>query len=94
MVTEPIVLSQKKVIRVINKVYKFYHTTELFLKLKLLKFRDLVDYKIAAIMFKASKCSLPCNVQKLFAKVETGYTLRSKGNFTKMHIRTAKKHNV
>ena len=91
MVTEPIVLSQKKVIRVINKVNKFYHTNELFLKLKLLKFRDLVDYKIAAIMFKASKCSLPCNVQKLFAKVETGYTLRSKGNFTKMHIRTAKK---
>ena len=69
---------------------KFYHTNELFLKLKLLKFRDLVDSKIAAIMFESSKCSLPCNVQKLFSKVETGYTLRSKGNFTKLHVRTAK----
>ena len=89
--TENIVISQKKVVRIINKVNKFHHTRELFLKLKLLKFRDIVDFKIAVLMFKASKYSLPYNVQSLFCKLDSGYTLRSKGNFSKMHVRTTKK---
>ena len=74
-----------------GKVNKFHHTRELFLKLKLLKFRDIVDFKIALLMFKASKYSLPYNVQSLFCKLDSGYTLRSKGNFSKMHVRTTKK---
>ena len=86
-----LIKSQKKVIRIINKVHRFYHSHNLFKNMKLLKFKDLVDYKISIIMFKASKNMLPLNVQKLFTRLDSNYTLCSKGNFYKSQVRTSKK---
>ena len=42
----------------------------LFLRLKLLKFQDMIDYKIAITMFKARIWSSPLNVQNIFTVIE------------------------
>ena len=41
-------------------------TTCLFRKLKLLKFTDLVDYKIGLLMYKVKHDSLPSGIQAFF----------------------------
>ena len=86
-----IMKSQKRVLRIICKTDRFSHTNDLFLRLKLLKFKDLVDYKIAIIMYRASKNDLPLNVQTYFVYTRNIYGLRQMGNFQKMHIRTTRK---
>ena len=86
-----IVKSQKRAIRTICRVKKCTHTNELFLKLKLLKFQDIIDLKVAMIMYKARNGCLPTNVQKYFTITDSQYNMRQKGNFQKCHIRTTKK---
>ena len=79
-----IIKAQKRVLRIICKADRLSHTNGLFLGLKLLKFKDLVVYKIAVIMYRASKNDLPLNVQKLFVYRSNGYSLRQIGNFQKI----------
>ena len=86
-----IVKSQKRAIRIVCKARKCTHTNELFLMLKVLKFHDLINYKVALIMYKARNGCLPTNVQKYFAVTGNHYNLRRKDNFKKVHIRTTKK---
>ena len=45
-----IVLLQKRAIRIINKVDYYAHTRPLFMKSQIMKFNDLVYYKIMQIM--------------------------------------------
>ena len=52
---------QKKALRIISKVGSREHTNELFCKLKLLKFTDLIDLKVGVIMYKANMKVLPMN---------------------------------
>ena len=53
-------------IRNVCKVSRNSHTTNVFKKLKILKFRDKVDYKILQLMYKVKQKSLPTNIQILF----------------------------
>ncbi len=64
----------------------------LFLKSHTLKFRDLVKFKTALIMFKARNNLYPDNIQKLFWDREGGYNLRGELNFKKHCVRTTKKN--
>ena len=53
-------------IRIVCKVSRNSHTTNLFKKLKILKFRDKVDYEILQLMYKVKQKSLLTNIQILF----------------------------
>ena len=74
-----------------NKVDKLAHTNEFFIKTKVLTFQDLVNYKIALIMFRASKGDLPPNIQKNFVLTKSSYSLRNLDNFQINYIRTTRK---
>ena len=50
-----------------------------------MKLMDLVEYKIALIMFTARNRLLPGNIQKMFGDREGGYNLRRELNF-KVHF--------
>ncbi len=59
-------LLQKKMIRIISGCNRTEKTGVLFYNLKLLKVKDVINYKTAIIMYKASKRLLPKNIQKFF----------------------------
>ena len=77
---QPIVIIQKKALRIIHKVGYRDHTNGLFLRSKILKFVDLVDFKTAQIVYQARNQRLPANVQKLFRDREGKYSLRRELN--------------
>ena len=60
----PIVLLQKRAVRIIENVNRLHNTHLLFLKLKVMKFYDLIEYKTAIIMYKAKHEVLPENIQQ------------------------------
>ena len=62
-----VVVLHKRVVRLICKVNKLTGTTYLFRKLKVLKFTDLVDYKIVLVMYKVKYGSLPPSMQAFFS---------------------------
>ena len=82
---------QKKAIRIIHNVRYLDHTNPLFIRSKLLKFTDLVEFQTTQIMFKAKINILPLNIQKLFSDREGGYNLRGKLNFKVNSVRTTRK---
>ena len=87
-----ILLLQKRAVRIIENVNRFHNTHSLFLKLKVMKFYDLIEYKTAIIMYKAKNEVLPENIQKLF-KIEKhpNYNTRQVGQFlVKRHITSLK----
>ena len=59
-------LLQKKVVRTMSKVGRLYHTNALFIDLKLIKLCDLIDLKIAIIVFKVKQKVLLPNIHELF----------------------------
>ena len=61
-----VVVIQKRAVRLTGKMKKITSTTYLFRKFKILKFTDLVDYKIALVMYKVKHGSLPSNIQAFF----------------------------
>ena len=63
-----IVILQKKIIRVIHGASYTEHTNRLFDKSKILKFNDIVNLNMGAIMHKAYYSVLPRNVQKFFSR--------------------------
>ena len=86
---ESIYLSKKKAVRIICKTGKYDHTNNLFIKLGLLKFYDLVNYKVAIVMYKANKNSLPYNVQSRFnINFNNKYTLGDANKFKVVRVRT------
>ena len=61
---DPLIMLQKKAIRIVSKVYKYKHTNSLFSQLKLLKFVYLIDFKDGLIMYKAILNKFTENVQE------------------------------
>ncbi len=53
-------------IRIISGCNRTEKTGVLFYNLKLLKVKDVINYKTAIIMYKASKRLLPKNIQNFF----------------------------
>ena len=84
----PLITLQKRALRVIHKAGYRDHTHPLFLQSHLLKFIDMVNFKILQIMFKARYNLLPVNVQGQFLDKEGGYNLRGPLNFKKPVMRT------
>ena len=77
-----IIKVHKKAIIIISKVNRIEHTNALFSKLKLMKFRDLVDHKATDFMYNANLKLLPVNIQQKFtSNVHNCYKLRSKHKF-------------
>lgn len=77
----PLVILQKRAVRIIHKAGYRDHTNCLFLESKLLKFSDLVKLYTVMPVFKANINILPSNVQKLFCQKKLNYNLRNSGNF-------------
>ena len=76
--TQPIFILQKRAVRIITKSNYREPSNELFIKLRAFKFMDLVDYKIALIMYKVYNNLLPCKIVIMFKKRECRYELRGK----------------
>ena len=87
-ITKPILLLQKKAIRIINKADYKQPTNQLFINTYELKFKELVDFKTAQLMFKINNNMLPDCVQKMFKKRQSYYNFRGVCMFTKTKIRT------
>lgn len=87
----PLIILQKRAVRIVHKVGYCDHTNTLFFQSKLLKLSDLVDYYTAQLLFKANKNALPVNLQKLFMQREGEYNLRGCGNFKVKAVRTTRK---
>ena len=88
----PIVLLQKRAVRIIENVNRLHNTHLLFLKLKVIKFYDLIEYKTAIIMCKAKHEVLPENIQKLFRiEKHPNYNSRQVGQFSVNRHRTSLK---
>lgn len=64
------------------------HTNELFLKIQVLNFPDLIQFKTAHIIFKARNNLLPNKIKKLFSEREEGYNLRGELNLKRHCVRT------
>lgn len=88
---DPIVCLQKRAIRIVHKVGYRSHTNSLFVKSKVLKFKDLVEYLTVIIMYKARDNKLPRNIQKHFKKREDSYNLRGIEKFKQAAERTNRK---
>ena len=85
-----IVKAQKRAIRIVSKVKFREHTNGLFCKLQLLKFEDLVTYKIAINMYNANLNVLPPNIQRCFSNyLDSAYSLRSYSLFKVSRARTS-----
>ena len=64
-------ITEKGALRIVNNAGYHEHTSKLFLTLNALKLRDLVEFKPAQVMCKASKL-LPGKIQKLLMDREEG----------------------
>ncbi len=56
--------------------------------LRVFKFMDVVDYKIALMMYKVYNNLLPCKIVSMFKKRECRYELRGKHMIEKIKSRT------
>ena len=85
-----IVVIQKRAIRLICNVCSRTHTSDLFKKLNILKFTDLVEYKCGIIMFNAYSGKLPRNLQNMFNVVSqaSSYGTRQRNKFSRKFCRT------
>ena len=57
-----LVLLQKRAVRLIDKAGYREHTSQIFRKYNILKFKDLIDFHSCVIMYKDSNNMLPANV--------------------------------
>ena len=76
----PLILLQKKIVRVINFSPYLAHTKDTYLKLNILPFKDLVVHRIGMQMFKNNLGFLPNAVGNLFTANATihSYNTRNK----------------
>ena len=84
-----IFISQKKTIRIICSIHYLDHTSSHFKRLKIMKFSDLVDIKVAIILYKAFHGILPYSIQSLF-KLNVNNT-RQYNKFVVKYTRTSLK---
>ena len=78
-----------------SKVGRLDHTNALFVDLKLLKLSDLIDLKIAIIVFKVKQKVLPPNIINYFKmindKMINSYKTRHTQDFKQVYTRTTHK---
>ncbi len=74
--------------RFINKVGYNHPPNQLFINANELKFKDLVDFKTAQLMFKINNNLLPDCIQKMFNLRQSHYSLRGMCIYSKSKIRT------
>uniref|UniRef100_A0A8C6LUY9 Reverse transcriptase domain-containing protein n=1 Tax=Nothobranchius furzeri TaxID=105023 RepID=A0A8C6LUY9_NOTFU len=74
--TNSIYILQKKAIRIITRSNYRDPSNPLFIKLKTLKFYDLVDYNILKCMYNANKRNVPAGLIKRFSKRHSKYDLK------------------
>lgn len=86
--TQPLFILQKRALRIITKSQYRDHTNDLFLKLNILKFYDLVDYKVTLIMYKVYYKMLPDKILSMFEKRYCRYELKGICLFKKLKVRT------
>ena len=60
----PICILQKRIVHIINKVGFLDYTNKLFIENKILKFLDLIKFKMVVIIYKARNKLLPANIKK------------------------------
>ena len=82
-----LVLLQKRAVRLIDKVGYREHTSDIFKKYKILKFKDLVDFHSCILMYKASNNMLPANVQMQFCKNKEIHKYKTR-NKDKLHVKS------
>ena len=63
-----IIKTQKMAVKLICNLKNREHTSRSFKELRILKFQDLVEYKINVLMYKAWNANLPENLQCLFQR--------------------------
>ena len=79
-------LLQKKVVRTMSKVGRLDHTNALFVDLRLLKLSDLIDLKIAIIMFRVKQKVLPPNIMNYYKMIKKGsYETRHTQDFKQVY---------
>ena len=86
-VIKPIVLLQKKALRIVSKAEYLAPTNPLFIEFQTLKLQDLVDLSTATLMYKAHNQLLPTCVQELFQPRESHYELRGTAIFQQNNAR-------
>ena len=75
-----------------SKVRRLDHTNALFVDLKSLKLSDLIDLKIAIIVFKVKQKVLPPNIMNYFKMIEKdSYKTRHTQDFKQVYTRTTHK---
>ena len=75
-----------------SKVRRLDDTNELFVDLKLLKLSDLIDLKIAIIVFKVKQKVLPPNIMNYYKMIKKdSYKTRHTQDFKQVYIRTTHK---
>ena len=91
--TRPILILQKKAIRVISGAKYRDHTLPLFNKLRLLSFPDFVKFKNLCFMYKVYTGLLPKNIMRYFtlARDSHNYSTRNHGQFEIKYRRTVLK---
>ena len=88
---KPLVILQKRAIRVIHKVEAREHTNGLFIKSRLMTCIDIVELQTLLVMFKAKSRTLPENIQDFFVFTAGNYEHRRKYDFKHPYARTTMK---
>ena len=86
-----IITLQKKALRIICNVGRLDHTNNLFKRLNLLKFMDLIKYKTTIVMHQIFNKQMARNIRKFYTTHETNHASRHTNNFFKPQYRTNKK---
>ena len=90
----PIIKAQKVAIRLVCNLGYRDHTSSSFKSLNILKFVDLVKFKLQLLMFKAWNVKLPVNVQSLFkVNINNKYPTRKCFNFKVNYCKTKFRSN-
>jgi hypothetical protein len=90
---EPLVLLQKKAIRIVNNSNYRAHTDPIFKKFNLLKLFDMVHMNTMCMMFKIHNRLLPEHIRKHFILVQNihHHNTRQKHAFSIIYCRTTLK---
>ena len=75
---------QKRVVRFICGVKARDHTNTLFIKIKFIKFVDLIEYKTSILMYKVKHKPLPNSIERFFYSNEDSlHNTRKRDKFKK-----------
>lgn len=85
---QPVIVLQKRTVRIINRADYNQHTHELFINSRILKFNDLVVYKIANLIYRIMNNMVPQCIKCLFETKSTPYDLRGSSMLAKPKART------